>query len=152
MIVLHIQSVSKNKWGRHPIEVFKLLIFFHLILLSSSCSTITTYTPDGTAENRSIEEFELYVEEVFRRQNRISTELIMLLIDYDLNSTEDQHLLLVDAEEKITDACQPLNTMVIMKVENRAIDMSLKFKIVNTISKCEYITRDVEILLKELFG
>ena len=152
MIVLHIQNVSKNKWERNPIGVFKLLIIFHLILLTSSCSTITTYTPDGTAENRSIEEFKLYAEEVFRRQNRISTELIMLLIDYDIDSKEKQHQLIVDAEEKITDACQPLNTMVIMKVENRDIDMSLKFKIVDSISKCDYITREVEVMLKELFG
>lgn len=122
-------------------------IILILSVFATGCSTISTVTPDGHRESRSVDEFKSYAEDVFRRQNKASSELILLLIDIE-SSDQENYSKLQNAEKRIMDACQPLNSMAVMMVENRKIDMSMKYSVMTSVSECDYITRDVEELLR----
>jgi len=129
------------------IQKYRFFVITCLIFLTTSCSTITTVSPNGDQETRTVDEFKVYAENVFRRQNQASSKLIMLLIDNETSDLENYNSL-VEAEERILDACWPLNNIVVMKIENQPIDLSTQYKVMNTISDCDYITRDVEEFLR----
>ncbi|MFQ5660419.1 MAG: hypothetical protein ACE5GZ_08325 [Gammaproteobacteria bacterium] len=148
MVGVCLKRVIRVKEIRFPFAVLgRTLLFLNIVLLSSSCSTVTTYTPDGKPETRSLEEFRAYAEQVFRRQNHASSEIIMLQLDAE-SEDNDQYSRLMNAEEKIIDACSPLNRMAARMAENRKINPSLKYEIFYSLSKCDHVTRDVETLIK----
>lgn len=148
MVVSNLQCVNeaKKQLFLHVLKAGFPAVFF-LMLFSAGCSMINTVTPDGHYESRTISEFEVYAEDVFRRQNQASSELIMLLIDSESDGGERYHILL-DAEERILNACKSLNHIAAMTVANQPVDMNLKYQVMTSVSECDYTTRDVEEILQ----
>lgn len=151
MYIASLQSVETESKHRLIMASLKWLVSGCLTFFLISCSTVTTYTPDGEQKTRTVEEFKIYAEGVFRRQNQASGELILLLMDIEINASQsDQYHTLIAAEERIMDACNLLNKMVVMKIENRELDIFQKYQLVDTIGVCDYVTSDIEVLLKAL--
>ena len=114
-----------------------------LALAAVGCSTVTTTTPDGEITKRSAEEFRLYVEDVFRRQNKLGDVLIELEAGDAM--VEGPHVVAISlAEERMHDACQSLNDAAMAVAEGRDIGFVLRIKVANTITRCEYATRRLE--------
>ena len=104
-------------------------------------------SPENTAQKHNFIDIEGRAEAVFRRQNLISSKIALLLID---SGDDEGYQTLVDAEEKVIDACSPLNRIAVMLAEGRKIDLELKYAAINSLDKCEHTTRDAELLFQDL--
>ncbi|MGQ0657231.1 MAG: hypothetical protein ACT4NU_03915 [Chromatiales bacterium] len=121
------------------------------IALSSAftaCATVTTTTPTGERLVRSHEEFSDYVEQVFRFQNRVGSDLITY---YELSgdSSREPGADLMAAEERMVQSCRYLYEVVMAHIEGREPGLDLKMKLVDTITDCEYATRDLAHLIDD---
>jgi hypothetical protein len=126
------------------------LRFFSFVLACSSvlagCATITTVTPDGQKTTRSREEFERYVELVFRRQNQASLEVGQLL-DEEVNPEVSRQFEF--AERRMLDACSALNQIARHEMERDDPGIVLELEVRDTIGDCDFATRVLEQLLAE---
>ncbi|MGR9106805.1 MAG: hypothetical protein ACU843_07730, partial [Gammaproteobacteria bacterium] len=110
-----------------------LSILAGTLLSLTGCATITTVTPDGKETTRTREEFEQYVESVFRRQNRASLEAGQLL-DEELSAADSREI--ATAERYMLKACSALNQVVAQKMEQNDPGILLEMKVKDTIGEC----------------
>lgn len=111
-----------------------------------ACTAITTKTPDGLEVTRSRDEFEQYVESVFRRQNQASLEVGQMLDDAVASPRE--RLALETAEQKMLVACDALNQVAHQRMEQNDPGIVLKIEVKNTIGDCDFATRELERLIE----
>lgn len=117
-----------------------MLIFITMIL--AGCATPFV----GYGEKRlSREEFAHYVEYVFRFQNNITSEVMMLP-----KSESKDHANLLKAEQHMHDICAPLNAYASRESEGLRIGLFLRRRVERSVVDCERAARQVESLLKEL--
>ncbi len=124
------------------LRVFPLVLALSSIL--SGCASITTITPDGQKTTRSREEFEHYVESVFRRQNQASLEVGQLL-DEEIDPKNSRQLEL--AERRMLDACGALNQVVRHEMDRDDPGILLELEVRDTIGDCDFATRILEQLI-----
>jgi hypothetical protein len=111
--------------------------------LLSACSTISTTAADGAVTVRSREEFEKYVEAVFRYQNRVGNDLI------SLDATTGQvGATLRLAEQRMIERCNYLNEVVVAHGEGREPGLGLKAGLMRTIGDCDQAAHDLGALLQ----
>lgn len=126
-----------------PLLFFNFALAFSFVL-AGCATTITTITPDGQEITRSREEFEGYVESVFRRQNRAALEVGQIL-DEGI-SPETAHELDA-AERSMLKACSALNRVVRHEMERDDPGILLEIEVRNTIGGCDFATRQLERLI-----
>lgn len=107
---------------------------------------IRTTAADGAVTIRSIDELRHYVEDVFRKQNRISYALIELETANNVMD-EPQWLAISLAEDRMYAACESLNAAALAIVEGRAVGLMLKMKIVISVAGCDRATRGLQVEL-----
>jgi hypothetical protein len=130
-------------------SITELCLVCMLTLTLAGCSTITTTAPDGTVTTRDIDGFRHYVEDVFRRQNRIGDLLIEFeTADYTANESHISAVVL--AEERMHEACQSLNAAALAVAEGRNVELGLSMRIVDSVARCEHAARELEMNLKRL--
>ena len=134
-------QVTINFHIRRELRIGTLLI----VLILSSCTTVTTTTPDGRETTRSLEDFEDYVESVFRRQNKATLDSGQLL-DEEINPQDC--LTLEQAEHKMLSACSALNQVVKHKMEQSDSGILLELEVKNTIGDCDFAARELEQLIE----
>lgn len=115
-----------------------------VILLLQGCATVTVQTAGGAEKTMTIEEFEKYTEAVFRRQNRASNQVIMLAEEVD----QPTYKKLSKAEEKMLEACGPLNEIAARHRDQESVGLMLKLEIAPTIDACDRATSRLETLLR----
>lgn len=117
----------------------------------TACSSVQVHYPDGTTVYKSKEEFERYVEEVFRFHNSVVNDLIIAI-----SLVEDGEIKVVDdwerAEEVMTDACRPLIEAVTAKMEKHEIGFFHKLKLLSAVSACEVESRKFKAMLPATSG
>jgi hypothetical protein len=127
-----------------------LLVYFCLVqtvsFFATGCATVTTISPDGQKTTRSREEFESYVESVFRRQNQASLEVGQLLNE-GLNAEDSAAL--ETAERRMLSACSALNEVVRKEMDQTDPGILLEMEVRDTIGDCDFATRILENLLAE---
>lgn len=113
------------------------------LALIAACSTVTTVSPQGERTVRTREEFEDYVEQVFRYQNLVGNDLIA-------RADSDQVMppALVEADEHMVRSCQALNAVVIARAEDRDPGLALKRELARTIAACDQAAHAVGRLLQ----
>jgi hypothetical protein len=106
--------------------------------------------PDGRTVVKTNEEFAEYVEQVFRHHNGVVNDLIVVS---SLSAGDDAQLdqEIIDAEETMAAACQPLNQVVSAMIEGREPSFWTKLKLLNAVPACEASTRRVEVLIPTAF-
>ncbi|MEM7282524.1 MAG: hypothetical protein AAF438_12950 [Pseudomonadota bacterium] len=87
-------------------------------------------------------------EEVFREQNRVTSELLLLLDESPPESP--RHGQLSDAEEFILQACMPLNQFAIRYRDNLPIGPFKKLRLPKAIKVCRRVTEQTQALLNDL--
>lgn len=98
----------------------------------------------GNGQSR--EEFAHYVEEVFRLQNRMTSEVMMLQDSDDAKNSES----LLLAEQRMQKKCDPLNEYVSLNADGLSTGIFLHRRVEQSAKDCERAAREVESLLKHL--
>lgn len=129
----------------HP-KVRSACLALILALTLIACTRITTVMPDGRETTRTREEFETYVESVFRRQNQALLEAgEMLESPLDPNNVRQ----LEYAEKRVLQACGALNQVAREKMENHDPDILLEIKVKDSIGDCDFATKVLEEVIVE---
>lgn len=112
-------------------------------MLLSACGTpfFGGYGPVG----RSREEFEHYVEEVFRFQNSITSEVMMSL---EAGEVDNQDVLL-RSEQHMHQICEPLNEFVSRDIDGLTIGFLLRRQVLKSTVDCDHAAHEVKALLDE---
>lgn len=109
----------------------------------TACSTVSTTGPDGAVTVRSRDDFERYVEQVFRYQNSVGNDLIA-----HTASTDELPPALQSAEENMVESCHALNEIVVATAEGRDPGMKLKTALMRTIGQCDAAAHDLATILQ----
>jgi RNA 3'-terminal phosphate cyclase len=137
-------TIVMSGWGFPKHIGRKMMVLAVLTLLLQGCSTVTIRTGDGGEKTMTIEEFRKYSEEVFRRQNRASDQVIMLSEEVDPATYQK----LAETEEQMLEACGPLNEIAARQRDQESVGLSLKLEIAPTIDACDRATAHLEALLR----
>ena len=111
--------------------------FYGLVLSLSNLTACATLGYQNTAE---------YVESVFKRQNAIST-LVMMLADDELSAEEYE--LLLQAEAKMQQDCKLLNEIARKEINNESSNLLFKKRVSDSVEGCELSIEVVESLLED---
>ena len=122
---------------------FSGLLMISVMLFLSGCSTslMGSYGSKG----QTMEEFTHYVEDVFRLQNSMTSEIMELQENDELNNRD----VLLKAEEHMQATCAPLNEYVSLETEGLSTDISLLKRVEKTAVDCEQAALKVKALLKQ---
>ncbi len=96
-------------------------------------------------QGMSREEFTRYVEVVFRLQNSITSEVMILLESDD----PQKHEGLLQAEQQMQEACRPLNEYASRDIDGLSIGLFLRRRVEKSAIDCERAAQEVKSLLAE---
>jgi hypothetical protein len=95
------------------------------------------------AKGQSQEEFTQYVEGVFRLQNSMTSEVMLL----QENDDAKNHDALLEAEQHMQEACAPLNEYVSRDIDGLNIGLFLRRRVEKSAIDCEQTAQKVKSLL-----
>ena len=115
----------------------------------AACSWVQLRYPDGTTAYRSKVEFEAYVEQVFRLENRVIDNLITAnsLLDDDAQALDPR---LVRAEEQMEGACRALNDAINAHLAGHALCLFEGLQLPTAVPACESASNMLQALLPPL--
>ncbi len=88
-----------------------------------------------------------YAEELFKKQNQVTYQVMMLLED-ELSIADEDMLSL--AELKMHDKCSLLNEMANYEMEGRKVSLYFKSQVKSSFKPCEQSLKEVELILQQL--
>ena len=118
------------------------LATYVVALLMSGCAI--PFLGGYGANNQSREEFEQHVEEVFRLQNRMTSEVMMLLENDESKKPEA----LMQAEQHMRQACADLNEFVSRYNDGLSNGLFLQMRVEKSAIACEQAALAIKPLLK----
>ena len=122
--------------------IVRNIIISAIALLISGCA-IPFFSGYG-ANNQSLDNFELHVEEIFRLQNQMSSE-VMMLIESD---EKNKHEALIQAEQKMQQVCADLNEYASRDIDGLSISFFLRQRVEKSAIDCEQAALAIKLLLK----
>lgn len=124
-----------------PSYFFRLSLLL-LAYLLAGCALPGIGRISGTGLSK--EEFASYAEAVFRFQNRMTSEVMML------TSTDEEgdYAGLLKSEQHMQQVCAPLNEYVSRDMDGLSNGLSLQQQVVKTALACDRAAHEVELLLK----
>lgn len=112
----------------------------------TGCATITTHKRTGEEMVMTREEFEHYVEHVFRYHNQVMSELIESAEERtELSAAEARQF--SAAEMRMNTACEPLNEVVSETLSGENVGLQLKLELVDAVPACEEASKVVDDLM-----
>jgi hypothetical protein len=96
-------------------------------------------------QGMSREEFTHYVEGVFRLQNSISSEVMILQEGED----SKKYQAVLQAEQQMREACRPLNEYASRDIDGLSIGLFLRRRVEKSAIDCERKAEEVKSLLAE---
>ncbi|MGZ5007660.1 MAG: hypothetical protein ACXWFI_07895 [Methylobacter sp.] len=96
------------------------------------------------ANGQSLEEFEHHVEEIFRLQNQMTSEVMMLLENNEAKKPEA----LVQAEQNMQRVCADLNEYVSRDIDGLSSGLFLRRRVEKSAIDCEQAAIAIKPLLK----
>ncbi|MDO8939586.1 MAG: hypothetical protein Q7U98_10545 [Methylicorpusculum sp.] len=124
--------------------MFAVRVLFCMPLLLCSCQGVLTGQYGEYSQSR--EEFTLYVEDVFRLQNQLTTEVMMLGGVDD----SDEYDALLQAEQNMHAICDPLNEYATNEIDGASISYFLRRRVERSAVACERAAKEVGAKLKQL--
>jgi len=120
---------------------FPRLMMMSFTLISSGC--VMPFSGGYGAKGQSQEEFSQYVEGVFRLQNSMTSEVMLL----QENDDAKNHDALLVAEQHMQEACAPLNEYVSRDIDGLNIGLFLRRRVEKSAIDCEQTAQKVKSLL-----
>jgi hypothetical protein len=120
---------------------FPILKLMSIMLMLSGCATpfFGGYGP----KDQSREEFTRYVEGVFRLQNNMTSEIMLLQETDDTKNYEA----VLEAEQHMQEVCDPLNEYVSRDIDGLSIGIFLRQRVEKSATDCEQAALKVKSLL-----
>jgi hypothetical protein len=94
------------------------------------------------------QQFAAHIERVFRYHNKVMSDLIDVSTDRHFGDDNDA---LSDAEERMDEACEPLNEVVSEEAVARESSFWIRQRLPEAVPACEEATQHLEKLLHDLF-
>ena len=112
-----------------------------MLLGLSACAPVIT-TGDGERIRVSSADFREYAEQVFRTHNSVTTSMAYAIDDLEeANGSDEYREQLIDADDRMMQACAPLDEMVIARRDSRKVSVKEMVKTAELIPDCEAATR-----------
>jgi hypothetical protein len=124
------------------VKYLQRLMFFFLVLLLSGCS-IPFFGGYGS-KGRSRDEFAQYVEEVFKLQNHITSQIMILMESGNPKLQQP----IINAEQHMQDICSPINEYASRDIDGLYISFSLRRRVEKSAEDCDKAAHEVKDLLK----
>ena len=112
------------------------------LLLVSGCAAVST--ADGDRLSLRSDEFRVYVERVFRDQNRVADELAFALEAPGGQRAESGEL--AAAEQRLLDACAAVNELATARRDQMRLGLRRSLSAARTVPRCEETARSVAAL------
>lgn len=122
--------------------IVQSLFFSVMTWLISGCSV--PFFGGYGANHQSLDDFKSHVEEIFRLQNKMSSEVIMLVE----SDEENKHDALKLAEQKMQKTCADLNEYASRDIDGLSISFSLHRRVEKSAIDCENAALAIKPLLK----
>lgn len=120
-----------------------VVIFLTIALSGCGIPYLRGYGENGLSRD----EFEQYVERVFRLQNRLTNEVMLLSLGSEESSNYDTLLL---AEHDMHELCRPLNEYAARSIDHQSVGLLLMRQVERSAVSCEQSAKHVELLLKQV--
>lgn len=131
-----------EKWNTRLDNLQKfMLLFIGLVLSGCSIPFFGGYGSEG----RSREEFARYVEDVFKQQNHVTSQIMILMESGDIKSPQP----LMKAEQHMQELCSPINEYASRDIDGLNIGFFLRRRVEKSAEDCDKATQEVEVLLNE---
>ena len=120
----------------------KWIVIGSMSLLAAGClPAYWHYGPD----NQTLDEFKQRVENTFRLQNSLTSEI--MLLQEGSEPYKDQQSIL-EAEQNMQKNCSDLNEYAARDIDGERASLLLRHRVEHSLLECEHATRKVEELLK----
>lgn len=141
MAVWLIRKMGKSQKTFNKLQKIALLL---TVLQLVGCSTplLGHYGTEG----RSREDFAKYVEEVFRLQNTITSQMMILMESGEINLPQP----LMSAEQRMHDQCSSINEYVSRDMDGQKIGILLRRNVAKSAESCGKAAHEVEGMLNGL--
>lgn len=126
------------KWNKSWVSFPNLMLVTFTFLLSG-CAT--PFFGGFGANGQSQEEFTRYVEHVFLLENSMTSEIMSLSDD------AKNHDALLEAEQQMQQACDPLNEYASRDMDGLSIGLFLRRRVEKSANDCEKAALKVKALL-----
>lgn len=148
---LHTSRKNRLSWISFSLSYSAIMQnkrFFYLLLIAAAnvlqgCSIFGNISGDEEQQN-----FAKYAEEVFRRQNNATSEVMTLSAD-DLDN-KAQYETLLSVERNMQNACELLNDFAARDGNGENSNVFFKARVGNAVKDCDRATQKLENLLEEL--
>jgi hypothetical protein len=120
-------------------------MLFFMVPVLSGCA-MPFWTGYGS-EGRSKEEFAQYVEDVFRLQNNVTSQIMILLENGDIKSQQQP---ILKAEQHMQELCSPINEYASRERDGLNRGLLLRRRVEKSAEDCDKAAQEVELLLKRL--
>ncbi|NOT10654.1 MAG: hypothetical protein HOP23_02280 [Methylococcaceae bacterium] len=131
------------KWNKQLDHIIRTILFL-LISFLSACS-IPLFGGYGS-EGRTREEFAKYVEDVFRLQNHVTSQIMILMESGEIELQQS----LVKAEQQMQEICSPINEYASRDIDGLNIAVSLLRRVEKSAEACDKAAQNVEAMLNDL--
>ena len=129
--------------GNKCLVILRSIVIFTIISLITGCAV--PFFGEYGANNQSREEFAHHVEEVFRLQNRMTSE-VMMLLESDEDTQKNEALL--QAEQHMQQMCADLNEFVSRDNDGLSSGLLLRLRVEKSAMNCEQAALAIKPLLK----
>ncbi|CAG0941932.1 hypothetical protein BROC_01653 [Candidatus Brocadiaceae bacterium] len=126
-----------TKWNSNVAQHRVISISLSLIL--SGCTL-----PFMTIDGKSTEEFAHYVEDVFRLQNSMTSQIMAI---GDSDEKPKNFDVILQSEQTMQKQCEPLNEYATRDIEGLSVDLALQKRVADSAKNCETAAKAVKKLL-----
>ena len=119
--------------------------FFFLIAALNLSGCSIPYVNGYGEKGQSKKDFEHYVESVFKFQNQLTSQVMMISASGEDLEDYDE---LLQAEQQMREACEPLNEYAVKEIDGSRIGFFLRRRVERSAYACEKSAFKVENLLK----
>ncbi len=130
-----------KKWNKNSCCLGNGILIL-LAMIMAGCAS--PFSVGYGAHRQSRDEFARYVEDVFRLQNRMTSEVMMLLPADEAGSSHDD---LLRAEHQMHEVCASLNEYAVRESEGQSIGLFLSRNLEKSAADCEQAALRVQALL-----
>ncbi|MFZ2312267.1 MAG: hypothetical protein WAV82_06580 [Methylobacter sp.] len=127
-------------WNKDLVNLRSLMMIAVAVILSGCATPFFGYGANG----QSREEFARHVEEAFRLQNSMTSQVMMLLDGGEVKNSDA----LLRAEQHMEQICGPLNEYASRDIDGLNIGLLLQRRVEQSAIDCEKAAREVEFLLE----
>jgi hypothetical protein len=129
-----------SKWNTSLDNLLELMLLLTVLLLPGCASPL--FGGYG-AEGRTREEFAKYVEDVFKLQNHVTSQLMILMESGDIKSQQP----ITKAEQHMQEKCSPINEYASRDIDGLNIGFTLRRQVEKSAEDCDKAAHELKSLL-----